>query len=161
MQIAVIAKKGGVGKTTLCILLHEAIRQTGQRVAVRDFDAQGSATKALKRFGGTAEIPGEKYDVLLIDSPPSLTMSATAAAAFAQGKNGNAIVRIVLNRTRTGTLLTEAAPASLKDVSAAVLTASITDRQSYQHALLGGWSALDAKAKIEMFQFTVAVTSLR
>ena len=47
MQIAVIAKKGGVGKTTLCILLHEAIRQTGQRVAVRDFDAQGSATKAL------------------------------------------------------------------------------------------------------------------
>lgn len=186
MQIAVIAKKGGVGKTTLCILLHEAIKQTGQRVAVRDFDAQGSATKALKRFGGTAEIPGEKYDVLLIDSPPSLTMSATAAAvsaaniiliptspspadvweagetaAFAQGKNGNAIVRIVLNRTRSGTLLTEAAPESLKEVSAAVLTASITDRQSYQHALLGGWSALDSKAKIEMFQFTVAVTSLR
>jgi chromosome partitioning protein len=83
MQIAVIAKKGGVGKTTLCILLHEAIRQTGQRVAVRDFDAQGSATKALKRFGGTAEVPGEKYDVLLIDSPPSLTMSATAAAVSA------------------------------------------------------------------------------
>jgi chromosome partitioning protein len=186
MQIAMIAKKGGVGKTTLCILLHEAIRQTGQRVAVRDFDAQGSATKALKRFGGTAEIPGEKYDVLLIDSPPSLTMSATAAAVsaaniiliptspspadvweagetavFAQGKNAKAIVRIVLNRTRMGTLLTEAAPASLKDLSAAVLTASITDRQSYQHALLGGWSALDAKAKIEMFQFTVAVTSLR
>ena len=186
MQIAVIAKKGGVGKTTLCILLHEAIRQTGQRVAVRDFDAQGSATKALKRFGGTAEVPGEKYDVLLIDSPPSLTMSATAAAvsaaqiiliptspspadvweagetaAYAQGKNGNAIVRIVLNRTRSGTLLTEAAPASLKDVSADMLKASIADRQSYQHALLGGWSALDSKAKMEMFQFTVAVTSLR
>ena len=186
MQIAVIAKKGGVGKTTLCILLHEAIRQTGQRVAVRDFDAQGSATKALKRFGGTAEVPGEKYDVLFIDSPPSLTMGATAAAvsaaniiliptspspadvweagetaAFAQGKNANAIVRLVLNRTRSGTLLTEAAPASLKDVSAAVLTASIADRQCYQHALLGGWNALDDKAKMEMFQFTVAVTSLR
>jgi chromosome partitioning protein len=178
MQIAVIAKKGGVGKTTLCILLHEAIRQTGQRVAVRDFDAQ------LKRFGGTAEVPREKYDVLFIDSPPSLTMGATAAAvsaaniilvptspspadvweagetaAFAQGKNANAIVRLVLNRTRrNGTLLTKAAPASLKlkDVSAAVLTASIADRQCYQHALLGGWSALDAKAKMEMFQFTVA-----
>ena len=50
---------------------------------------------------------------------------------------------------------------SLKDVSAAVLTASIADRQCYQHALLGRWSALDAKAKMEMFQFTVAVTSLR
>ena len=34
-------------------------------------------------FGGTAEIPGEQYDVLLIDSPPSLTMSATAAAVGA------------------------------------------------------------------------------
>src|ERR1700719_679096 len=69
MQIAVIAKKGGVGKTTLCILLHEAIRQTEQRVAVRDFDAQGSATKALRRFGGTPEVHGEKYDVVFIDSP--------------------------------------------------------------------------------------------
>jgi cellulose biosynthesis protein BcsQ len=52
MRIAVIAKKGGVGKTTLCILLHEALRQTGQQVAVRDFDAQGSATKALSEAGG-------------------------------------------------------------------------------------------------------------
>jgi cellulose biosynthesis protein BcsQ len=186
MRIAVTAKKGGVGKTTLCILLHEALRQTGQRVAVRDFDAQGSATKALGRFGGTTEIPGEQYDVLLIDSPPSLTMSATAAAvgaativliptspspadvweagetaAFAKSKNAKAIVRIVLNRTRSGTLLTDAAPASLKDVPATVLSASIADRQSYQHALLGGWGALDTKAKLEMLQFTVAVSSLR
>jgi chromosome partitioning protein len=52
MQIAVIAKKGGVGKTTLCILLHEAIRQTGQRVAVRDFDAQGSARRLLNDSAG-------------------------------------------------------------------------------------------------------------
>ena len=29
MKIALVAKKGGVGKTTLCLLLHEAIRQTG------------------------------------------------------------------------------------------------------------------------------------
>ena len=83
MQIALVQKKGGSGKTTLCILLHETIRQTGQRVAVRDYDAQGSATKALSRFGGTAEVPGEKYDVLLIDTPPSLTMTATAAAVSA------------------------------------------------------------------------------
>jgi chromosome partitioning protein len=83
MQIALVQKKGGSGKTTLCILLHETIRQTGQRVAVRDYDAQGSATKALSRFGGTAEVPGEKYDVLLIDTPPSLTMTATAAAVNA------------------------------------------------------------------------------
>jgi hypothetical protein len=70
------------------------------------------------------------------------------------------MVRIALNRTRTGTLLTDAAPDSLKGMPAGVLTASIADRQSYQHALLGGWGALDSKAKIELYQFTVAVTSL-
>lgn len=186
MNIALIAKKGGVGKTTLCLLLHEAIRQTGQTVAVRDYDAQGSASKALARINGTKETPGQDYQVLLIDTPPSLTLPATAAAVasadiiliptspspvdiweadeaarFAQGKNQQAAIRIVLNRTRSGTLLTEAVHQSLQGVSAPVLQITVGDRQSYQHALLGGWSALDAKAEREMFQFTVAVTSLR
>lgn len=181
-----IGKKGGVGKTTLCILLHETIRQTGQIVAIRDFDAQGSATKALKHFGGKLESPGQKYDVLLIDTPPSLTMSATTAAVsdadivliptspdpadvweadepaqFARKKNPKAIIRIVVNATEKGTLLTQALPNSLNGVSVPILPASISDRHCYKHAWLGGWSALDAKAKIEMFQFTLAVTSLR
>ena len=120
MNIALIAKKGGVGKTTLCLLLHEAIRQTGQTVAVRDYDAQGSASKALTRIQGIKEVPGQSYQVLLIDTPPSLTLPATAAAVasadiiliptspspvdvweadeaarFAQGKSSKAIIRIV------------------------------------------------------------------
>ena len=186
MKIALVAKKGGVGKTTLCLLLHEAIRQTGQTVAVRDYDAQGSASKALQRFGGTKEAPGGEYDVLLIDTPPSLTLPATAAAVtaadiiliptspspvdvweadeaarFARSKNRKAIIRVVLNRTRTGTLLTEAIHQSLGTVAEPILSVTLADRQSYQHAVLGGWEALDPKAEKEMFQFTVAVTSLR
>ena len=186
MNIGLIAKKGGVGKTTLCLLLHEAIRQTGQSVAVRDYDAQGSASRASARFQGTREVPGQAYDVLLIDTPPSLTLPATAAAAvasdlvliptspspvdvweaeeaaqFVRRKNPQAIIRVVLNRTRTGTLLTEAAHASLEGLSVPILSVTLGDRQSYQHALLGGWNALDSKAEKEMFQFTVAVTSLR
>ena len=186
MNIALIAKKGGVGKTTLCLLLHEAIRQTGQTVAVRDYDAQGSASKALTRIQGTKEVPGQSYQVLLIDTPPSLTLPATAAAVasadiiliptspspvdvweadeaarFAQDKSSKAIIRIVLNRTRTGTLLTDAAHDSLNGVAVPILPVALGDRQSYQHALLGGWQALDAKAEKEMFQLTVAITSLR
>lgn len=186
MNIALVAKKGGVGKTTLCLLLHEAIKQTGQSVAVRDYDSQGSASKALAQFSGTREVPGQSYNVLLIDTPPSLTMAATAAAVadanviliptspspvdvweadeaarFARDKNPSAIVRIVLNRTKTGTLLTEAITQSLTGVAAEILGVTIGDRQSYQHAIIGGWEALDARAEKEIFQFTVAVTSLR
>ena len=91
MKIALVAKKGGVGKTTLCLLLHEAIRQTGQTVAVRDYDAQGSATKALGRFGGTKEKPGGTYDVLLIDTPPCLTISRFSERP--SGKMTSATVR--------------------------------------------------------------------
>ena len=186
MKIALVAKKGGVGKTTLCLLLHEAIRQSGQTVAVRDYDAQGSASKALVQFGGTREVPGEKYNILLIDTPPSLTLPATAAAVvdanvvlivtspspldlweadeaakFARSKNKECHIRIVLNRMRSGTLLTDSAKANLKVVGAPVLAVTLGDRQSYQHALVGGWRALDSKAETELLQLTVAITSLR
>ncbi|MBV9997681.1 MAG: AAA family ATPase, partial [Verrucomicrobia bacterium] len=68
MKIALLGKKGGTGKSSLCILLHEALRQTGQTVAVRDYDAQGTATKSLARFGGTRARDGHAYDQLLIDT---------------------------------------------------------------------------------------------
>ena len=67
MNIALIANKGGVGKSTLCLLVHEAIRQANDgSVAVRDVDnLQGTSTKALASFGGTREQPGQRYDHLL------------------------------------------------------------------------------------------------
>src|SRR5258708_32667554 len=80
MKIALVAKKGGVGKTTLCLLLHEAFKRAERTVAVRDYDAQGSASKALDAFGGQKESPGQTYDILIIDTPPSLSAPATAAA---------------------------------------------------------------------------------
>jgi chromosome partitioning protein len=187
-----IAKKGGVGKTTICLLLHEALRQTGQSVAVRDFDAQGTATKALARFGGTRAREGQAYDHLLIDTPPSLSFTAPRSpvvlagaasreanliliptspspadvweaddtARFARTQNPTAIIRIVLNRVKAGTLLTGAAEESLKGTSEPVLPMALADRQSYQHALLKGWASLDPKAVTEVLQFTVAITSL-
>lgn len=186
MKIAIIAKKGGVGKTTLCILLHEALKQTGQSVAVRDYDSQGSASKSLARINGTRETPGAKYDILLIDTPPSLTLPATPAAVseaqiiliptspspldlweaeeaaqFSRSKNPKAVIRFVLNKIKTNTILADSAASQLSQLSAPVLTTSLVDRQSYQHASLTGWDSLDTKAQTELLQFTVAVTSLR
>ena len=91
----------------------------------------------------------------------SLPKTISEAACFARSKNKKAIIRIVLNRTRTGTLLTDAVQQSLGHVAEAILPVTLADRQSYQHATLGGWDALDPKAEKEMFQLTVAVTSLR
>jgi chromosome partitioning protein len=185
MKIALIAKKGGCGKSTIAILLHEAVRVSGQSVAVRDFDAQGSATKALSRIGGQREERGKLYQVLLIDTAPALSAFSAAsateadlvlvpcspspfdiweadeAARFARSKNPKAPIRIVLNKVRAGTLLTGAAPESLQGLSEPVLPATLAERQGYQHALLDGWSALDARTRNEALQFTVAVTSIR
>jgi hypothetical protein len=47
---------------------------------------------------------------------------------------------------------------SLKGASAPMLPVTVSDRQSYQHLMLGGWAALDPKAEKEALQLTVAIT---
>ena len=42
MNITLLAKKGGVGKGTLSILLYEAFRVAGKSVSIKDWDAQGT-----------------------------------------------------------------------------------------------------------------------
>jgi chromosome partitioning protein len=184
MKTALIANKGGVGKTTLGLILHEAIRQAGQSVAVRDLDnIQGTASKALAAFGGTREQPGQKYEHLLIDTPPALASPSTAAASttadvilvpttpspadiweaekavqFAQRKDPRAVVRVVVNRVRVGTLLSGAIEESLEGLP--LLPVRIAEWQSFQHLLLEGWTALDPKAVQEASQFRDAVMML-
>jgi cellulose biosynthesis protein BcsQ len=52
MNITLLAKKGGVGKSTLSILLYEAFRHAGKSVSLRDWDAQGTSSKALELILG-------------------------------------------------------------------------------------------------------------
>jgi len=75
-----LAKKGGVGKSTLALLLHEAFRQAGKSVAIRDWDAQGTSTKALRLIGGQQAMLEGTYEVLLYDTPPNLEHVATGYA---------------------------------------------------------------------------------
>ena len=56
MNITLLAKKGGVGKSTLSILLYEAFRHAGKSVSIRDWDAQGTSSKALELILGTGSI---------------------------------------------------------------------------------------------------------
>lgn len=80
MTITLLAKKGGVGKSTVRVLLHEAFKKAGKSVAIQDWDAQGTSNKALAFLDGSRAEHGRTYDVLLIDTPPNLEHPATDAA---------------------------------------------------------------------------------
>lgn len=92
--IAVLNSKGGVGKTTVSMLLSAIIARTGRRVVVIDSDRQGSATLwAARGFDGQVEPIDagqdavaiikrlqEQYEFVVIDCPPNAESDVTKAA---------------------------------------------------------------------------------
>jgi chromosome partitioning protein len=183
MTIALLAKKGGVGKSTLAILLHEAFRHAGKTVQVRDWDAQGTSSKALAQITGSAPSSRNgRSDVVIYDTPPNLEHTATATAirsaatvlvvispspadiweadeavAFARSKNTTATVRLVFNKVRKSTVLGRLVEESAKGLSVPALPVTISARECYQHALAQGWRALDSAAREEILHLTVAL----
>src|SRR5260370_39107737 len=80
MQITVMAKKGGVGKSTVSLMLNEAFLQAGRSARVHDWDAQGTSSKALALINGingkkTATSPDA--DIIIFDTPARLDQTAT------------------------------------------------------------------------------------
>src|SRR5271169_5155551 len=87
MNITLLAKKGGVGKSTLSLLLYEAFRQAGKSVSIHDWDAQGTSSKAMELISALdppakigAPVKAAKAEILIYDTPPSLEHNATATA---------------------------------------------------------------------------------
>src|SRR3954447_19584830 len=80
MKLSLLAKKGGVGKSTVSLLLYEAFRQAGKSVSILDWDAQGTSSKSLELINGTGEPQNRKPDIVIYDTPPSLEHTATATA---------------------------------------------------------------------------------
>jgi len=187
-KIALIANKGGVGKTTIALLLFEAFRKANKKVAFRDYDIQGSASKALEYQGSQdhAEKDGENYDVVIIDTPPSLLAPATIAAIhqanliliptspspldfweaeeaarFVGKHNPASVVRVVINKTQKGTSLTQNLKQILKDFPVKTLSKTLALRQSYAHAAILGWKALDRNCQQEFLEMAFeAATAL-
>jgi len=183
MNIALLAKKGGVGKSTLAILLHEAFTHAGKTVYVRDWDAQGTSNKALTQITGTPPTNHNgRSDIVIYDTPPNLEHTATATAVrsadtvlvvtspspadiweaddaveFARTRNGNATVRLVFNKVRKATILGRLVEESAKGLSVPAIPVTISARECYQHALAQGWRALDSAAREEILQLTVAL----
>ena len=97
--VAIIAQKGGTGKTTLAVSLAVAAARAGRMVAVVDLDPQASAcnwadrrdadfpvvvSAQPARLGHVLSAAKEQAaDLLLIDTPPRAEQAALAAAKAA------------------------------------------------------------------------------
>jgi chromosome partitioning protein len=185
MTITLLAKKGGVGKSTVCLLLHEAFKKAGKSVAIQDWDAQGTSNKALGFIDGKRAEPDTTYDILLFDTPPNLEHPATAAAVrsadialvvtspapadvweaeeavrFVKSKGPQAAVRVLFNKVKKNTILGRLVDESAKQIGAAVIPIHLSYRECYQHAIGQGWAALDATAREEVLQLAVSLMSL-
>jgi MinD-like ATPase involved in chromosome partitioning or flagellar assembly len=171
----------------LCLLLYEAFRHAGKAVRIHDWNGeQGTSTKALKSiYGKIADVTGE-CEINIYDTPPSLLETATATAVlnanialcltttepadiweaenavqFVQNRNPNAIVRVVFNKVRKGTVLGRLVDECAKGLSAPAFPVILNTRECYKHSIAHGWSALDSAAREEVLQFAVAMLSLR
>jgi len=94
--IAVIAEKGGVGKTTIALDLAVTAVQKGHKVAVIDIDPQASASKwtdrrsneypwvvpthAVRIAAAIDQAKAQGVDFIVIDTPPHSATEATEAA---------------------------------------------------------------------------------
>ena len=187
MNITLLAKKGGVGKSTVSVLLYEAFRQAGKSVSIHDWDAQGTSSKAMELIhASNPQVKEEQASIVIYDTPPSLEHTATATAVrsadivlivtspspadiweaddavrFAKSKNSKAAVRVVFNKVRKATVLGRLVDESGKQLSAPVLKVSLSARECYQHAVAQGWRALDSAARQEVLQLIVALLSQR
>jgi chromosome partitioning protein len=184
MVITLIAKKGGVGKSTVSLLLHEGLKEAGKSVAIRDWDAQGTSSKALELIDGQKAEGSAGYDVLIYDTPPSLAHMATRVAVqaadlvivvatpspfdvweaeeagqFVRSLRPDVPIYALFNKVRKNTTLGRLVDDNAKQLSIPPLPATLSARECYQHAGLRGWKALDSAAREEVYRLTLAVVS--
>lgn len=97
--VAIVAEKGGVGKTTLALSMAVAAVQAGRKVAVLDLDPQATAaqwtdrrtpefpwvvaTPATRLKAAIEKAQGQGVDFLVIDTPPHAGADAVEAARLA------------------------------------------------------------------------------
>jgi len=90
IAIAMINHKGGVGKTTLAVILSQIALEEGYSVAAVDLDPQRNFTDAMSfvqnRYDSQLQISdqiNDDGDVIMIDCPPALDKATATAIDYA------------------------------------------------------------------------------
>lgn len=186
MVIAFVNGKGGVGKTTLSVLLALALKEAGHSVGLYDTDfAQKTATRWIQEAGDGVQLaePNE-MPVTIIDTPPRLdgpqtlatlrradvivvvtspspadlfTSRDTATLLRREGLADRA--RILFNQVEPGTVLGRDLENMAKRIGLTALSGKLHKRQAYQHAVLIGWKALTGKAREEALRVALEITA--
>ena len=188
MKITVCNGKGGAGKTTLSVLLAAAFRNAGHAVALLDRDPQGTATRWIGETGDVPlATPDGTHRLLIIDTPPQLDSpllhaalaesdvvllvsspspadlwtSQDTVATITRHLPAGRPARLLFNQVQHRTVLARDLDALAERIGLPALQTRIGRRQSFQHAALLGWSALDADSREELLKAALEIAALR
>lgn len=187
MKITLCNGKGGAGKTTLAVLLGTAFQKAGHQAALIDRDPQGTARRWLRETGELElATDSSAHRLIIIDTPPRLDspllhaslaesdcailVSSPSPADLWTSQDSVAVIqkhlpagkpaRILFNQVQRRTVLSADLDNLATRIGLPALNTKIGRRQSFQHAALLGWTALDAASREELLSAALEIAAL-
>ena len=183
MIISFCNQKGGVGKTTLAVLMALALTEAGRKVAIWDRDLQGSAGLALE--GSAVVRHPAAADITVVDTPPNLSeafeeavrmanrvvlvaspypvdlwATKTTAAEIRRLTKGRAKATILFNRVRKGTAFGDQDLAAIAaQIGLPHFRSTLSLREAYAQSHVVGWKALSAPQREEVFSAALEIVT--
>ena len=188
MTITLLNSKGGVGKSTVTMLLSSLFAESGHTVGLIDRDTlQQTATQWINKTAPpNVELykKSKSYDVIVIDTPPrinspglvesikqadiilivtspspaDLWTAQTTIEAIEKHKQGKPIIKLLFNRIKANTMLSKELDNIAKMLKTKALKNNLHDRTCYQYSCIKGLKVLDGKAQEELLNLAIEIT---